>query len=398
MKTLKELRAEKRSLVASMQVIVDDAQKAGRDITAAEGRTIAEKAEQGKALNRLIEEAEDRVDASNEAIKSLMSGGDDDHTTGVKSLALTGSRGKSAATGIAVEIMRSAQDSGQKAFPGSGAVTAPTPLDTTPLESRRVPTSLLDLLRVKERQTTTWAGIRQTGFTNNASIVPAGALKPTSTVAIENTDGYLAVIAHLSEAVDKYLLVDNGNLAQFIQGNLLWGLKLALEDEVFNGDGSEFTVDGKKTRHFTGILGTTGVQQQAFAGDAVSTLRSASTKLETIGFESSAYVLNPLDWERIETARNVSGQFDLGSAVNRAQRKVWDTQVVTSTKLAVGTALALDLDSLNVDTDTQGIEIRWDGSGQLFDRNQIKARVEGRFGFSFDRPEGAVVVDLTAGQ
>lgn len=386
------LEAKLKALVAEMQTIVDGAKAQNRDLTASEAATIESNAERARALRDKIE----RVKKSEAALAALVDfgAGTDDNPNAVKYLALTGSAAKTASRSIHTAIHA---EHGQKAFLAPGTITVDVPLtDTTPVELKRVPTSLLDLLRIRVRENPMWRGLRQSGFTNNASIVPAGATKPTSLIEIESVVGHLNVIAHLSEPVDKYLLVDNESLMSFIAGNLLWGLALTLEEEILNGDGSAFVVDGVNTAHFTGILNTTGVQQQTFLTDRVTTLRAAATKLETIGFNTDAYVLNPADWEAIETSRNVSGQFDLGTAVNRAERLLWGTPVVTSTRVTAGEALALDLDSMNVDIDQQGIEIRWDGSGPLFDKNQVKARVEGRFGFSIERPEGIVVADLTA--
>ena len=366
-----------------------------RNFTDAEMRTIETKSARATELKANIA----RIEKSEKALADIISFGhsddDEDDIRGAKTgyLTLTGERGAKAARQFASELVRSG---GIKALPGSAQATRVV-FDPNPLETKRIPTSLLDLLRVKERDTPTWAGMRQTGFANNATVVPAGAKKPTSTITVERTDGFVAVIAHLSEYIDTYLLRDNDALAAFVQRQLFWGLKEALEEEVLNGTGVEDTFDGKPRKNITGILNTTGVRQQAYVGDRLVTLRAASTKLETTGFTTDAYVLNPADWEAIETKRNTSGQFDLGGAVNLAKRQVWDAPVVTSNRLEEGTALALSLDSLNLDTDTFGIATLWHQGDEGFERNQIRARVEGRFGLTIERPEGVVVTDLSAG-
>jgi HK97 family phage major capsid protein len=186
------------------------------------------------------------------------------------------------------------------------------------------------------------------------------------------------------------VLIDNDALASFVQTQLLYGISMALEAEVLSGDGG--------ANHLQGILSTTGVQQQGFVQDELTTLRTAITSLEVIGYEAKVFVLNSEDWAALETARNESGQFDLGSPVNRAERRIWGAQVVTSPKIERGTALVLDLSALNVDAGSEGIHIEWDGSGALFEKNQVRARVEGRFGLSVTLPAGIVSIDLTAGQ
>lgn len=386
------LKDQLNTLIKGMQDIVDAAKNAGRDLTSDEAKKIETDAKTATEIRDRIQ----RIEAGEKSLAELAGTKtiDDDAP---KHLALTGAGSKRSAVEIKTALHEYNEDRlGTKAFTAPGAVTVPTPFESLDVdETPRTPTSLLDLIRVQQHSTPTWRGIRQSGFTNNASIVPPGATKPTSTISVTNYDGHLVVLAHLSEALDVYMLADNANLTDFIQGQLLYGLALELEEEVFNGDGSTFQVAGTDTKHLTGIMHTTGVQQQEFTTDMVTTLRAAATRLEVANFTTDVFVLNPNDWAAIETHRNLSGQFDLGSAVNRATRQVWSTPVVTSTKLEQGQALALDLSALNVDTDTLGIQIAWTNAGpELFDKNQAKARVEGRFGFSVRRPEGIVVVDL----
>ncbi|WP_431795330.1 phage major capsid protein [Microbacterium enclense] len=364
-----------------------------RNFTNAEMQTIETKSARATELKTHIA----RIEKSEKALADLVNFGrddDGDDLTDSKTsyLALTGARGAKAARKFATAL---AEAGGTKALPGSTVATQVI-FEPTPIEPQRIPTSILDLLRVKQRQSPTWKGIRQTGFTNNATVVPAGAKKPTSPISIDPTDGFVVVVAHLSEYVDTYLLKDNDTLSSFVERNLFWGLKEALEEEILNGTGVDDTFDGKTRKNIKGILNTTGVRQQTYTGDRLVTLRAASTKLETTGFTTDAYVVNPADWEAIETHRNTSGQFDLGGAVNLAKRRVWDAPVVTSSRLAVGTALALSLDSLNLDTDELGIHTMWYQGDEGFERNQIRARVEGRFGLSVERPEGIVVAELTA--
>jgi len=71
--------------------------------------------------------------------------------------------------------------------------------------------------------------------------------------------------------------------------------------------------------------------------------------------------------------------------------------VVTANALAVGTAVVFDNDSLAVDVGPGGIETRWpDSNADDFAKNQLRARVEGRFGLDVYHPAGIVKATLTA--
>lgn len=388
------LKEQLSQLQKDLLTLSAKAKSEGREFTDAEVNTINEKGAEITKLKQKIE----RVEKSEKALADVVEfgrgegDGEDDDSTAVKYLTLTGARGKKAAREFAENVRARG---GSKALPGNTIVTGSS-FSAEPIDTKKLPTSILDLLRVRLRENPAWDGIRQTGFTNNATVVPDGALKPTSTLSITNNPGFLAVVAHLSEYVGTYLLKDNAQLATFVERNLLWGLKDALEEQILNGTGLEDTYDGKPRKNIRGIMNTTGVQQQDATAEPIITLRAASTKLETAGFASDVYMLNPLDWEAIETNRNTSGNFDLGSALNLAERRVWGTRVVTSSRLEQGTALAMDLSALNLDTDRFGIETAWHLGDFGFEHNQIRARVEGRFGLSIEQPEGIVVTELDA--
>lgn len=296
---------------------------------------------------------------------------------------LAGAQGKITAKSIAEQIRRKR---GTKAFIESGAITSIVPLlPQGPIEFGKVPTSVLDVLKATAHDGPTWRYMRQTVRTNNAAIVAPGGTKPTSVVTIDDVDGALAVFAHTSEMVDKYLLADNDTLASFLAAQLLYMLQTKIEDEVLNGAGT--------TGHLTGILHTSGLQTQTFTVDQITTLRMAALKLENAGYTPDVFIVNSTDWATIETTRAALGTFDLGGPIDRAAQKAWGTQVVTSTRIAAGTALALDLDALGLDTDTRGIEVEWDAITG-FGTNQVRARVEGRFGVSVFAPSGIVNIDI----
>lgn len=379
------LKEKLAAIQTELQRIVDGAKLAGRELNSSEIGIIDAKSAEALALKAKIEHAEKSA-ATMAAVAGVV---ESEPEAGALStgksgfLALTGRGAKSAATSMGHRIRSS---HGAKAFLTPGSEVFATPLESTsPLELQKIPTSILEVLKSTQRDTPTWKYLAQTAFTNNAAIVAPGAPKPESVITIEEKEGSLSVFAHLTEPVDKYLLEDNDTLVSFIASQMLYGIGRKLEAEVLSGDGS--------TGHLTGLLNTSGVQLQAAGPDKVTTLRMAATQLEVLGYSADVFIVNPLDWAEIETARATSGSFDLGGPIDRAQRKVWGTQVVTSVGITAGTALALDLDAATVDRDTRGVQVEWDRS-QGFKTNQILGRVEGRFGLSVYRPDAIIKITL----
>ena len=74
--------------------------------------------------------------------------------------------------------------------------------------------------------------MRQTVRTNNAAVVAAGALKPTSVYTVTRIENALVVIAHLSEGIPRHWLIDNASLEAFLANELEYGLRTAVEAKV----------------------------------------------------------------------------------------------------------------------------------------------------------------------
>jgi len=68
---------------------------------------------------------------------------------------------------------------------------------------------LLDVLPTKQHTSAEYAYLRQSVRTNNAAIVAEGAAKPTSVYSVVRVENSLQVIAHLSEGIPRYWLLDN---------------------------------------------------------------------------------------------------------------------------------------------------------------------------------------------
>lgn len=373
------------ALLKSMREIVDGAKALNRDLNEDEISTLEAKNAEVVELKATIERQR-KGDALMRSVAGLPTDDAIDHSATPGSpkghIFLSGMKGKDNATRIANAF----RADGQKSLVPVGSVTTTIPLNPDPITIGVIPTTVLETLPATVRNTPIYRYLRQTVRTNNAAIVKAGDVKPTSVVTVEPIDGQLQVFAHISEPVDEYLLKDTDTLQSFISTQLLLMLREAVEGEILSGNGS--------TGHLRGIVNTSGIQTQAYATDKVTTLRLASLALETAGHTADVFILNAADWAAIETTRATAGSFDLGGPVDRAAQKLWGVQVVTTTRLASGTALAVDRSCLGVDTDGQ-IDVKWDSSTG-FDKNQVRARVEGRFGLSVYQPAGIVKATLTS--
>lgn len=271
-------------------------------------------------------------------------------------------------------------------LPAGGSVADSVTVTPGLVQTPQVPTSFLQLLTTVTVDSPNFAYLRQSLRNNLAAPVAPGALKPTSEYGLERVEDALKVIAHLTEPVGKYDLIDVEALTRFLDSELRYGLFSAVEQQVLSGDGTG--------QNLSGLLNTSGVQTQPYADDLLSTLRRAVTKLENLGHQPTAIAIRPEDWEKVELSTAAgSGEFTFASSpIDRAARRVWGVQVAVSNALPAGTAVMVDTSTLGLYTDRQGVAVEWSTSGDDFQRNQVRARCEGRFALSVYQPSGSVIV------
>jgi hypothetical protein len=98
---------------------------------------------------------------------------------------------------------------GTKALAPSGASIVGQEFVRDPVALGQVAQSLLDVLPTTTHSSPEYAYLRQTVRTNNAAVVAEGATKPTSFYSVVRVEDKLVVVAHLSEGIPRYWLLDN---------------------------------------------------------------------------------------------------------------------------------------------------------------------------------------------
>lgn len=287
--------------------------------------------------------------------------------------------GKAMAQAAADKIM---PVGGAKALAPSGAATVGQEFAPSPVALGRPANSLLSVMPVKQHSTPEFSYLRATTRTNNAAIVADYATKPTSVNSIVRVEDSLDIIAHLSEGIPRYWLVDNSALQQWLSTELAYGLEVACEAAAL-----------------ATINATSGIQTQAYSTSVLQTLRKSLTKLEVQGYEAGFLLLNPTDWEGVELALSSTNAIEhLSLPYDAASRRLFGVPVVTSNAQAAGVSHAVGKDAIALDTDEHGVLIQYseNATADSFAKNLVFARCEMRAATSVYSPLAVVVGDLTA--
>lgn len=214
----------------------------------------------------------------------------------------------------------------------------------------RKPNTLLDLI-TQGSTDSPWLQYRQlVGYESNAGIVgeaktttgttKATGLKPLSTLSTRTADAKAYTYADGIEVTNQEL-ADDGALTALIDGFLTQNVRDEIERVILNGAG---TADEP-----AGILNTTGVLQQTFATDAVTSLRKAKTLLaNTSNALAQAVVLNPEDDEAFDLIKDTNGRYLGNGPWGAGPSSIWAVPRVTSNRIPVGTALIGDFSGVQL--------------------------------------------------
>lgn len=361
---LKESRA---AALKAAQDVIDQAKADGRDLTADELSFVDQKHDEVRALDEKLAKSKATLDA--------IAGNGDATAT------LSGQKAAWAAQ-VASRVSETMGAYGVKAIT-TGGIDIPqalSPIVTTPAIS---PGRVLDLFSRAELTGNEFEYLRQTTRTNNAATVADNAAKPTSVYTFEDESGRARVFAHLSEPIPLRYLADHRELSGILSGQMGEDLYRRLEANVLVGDGVG--------ENFTGIANTSGIQTQAYDTSVLTTLRKARTALETIGETPTAWVMSYADLETIDMQLDGNNNFMEGID----QKVFGGLPKIASLNVPAGTAYLADWRQARIYVRELG-RLDADASGDLFDKNQVKLRYEGRFGFAVLRPAAFVEIDLTA--
>ncbi|RDV46662.1 phage major capsid protein [Leifsonia sp. ku-ls] len=369
-------KSELASLLAKNTAIVAETKATGRNLSEAEAAQMEQDAARIVELKGIISRGEAAAARVAPFAEPRDVDGFDAHEAGAK--------GYLTASGLKAAVRKSAEP-GIKALVAGGSTVTPTTLSPSALQLGSFDSlGLLSLIPIKVRETAKYSYVRQSVRTNNAAVVAPGATKPTSVFTVASVDNALAVYAHLSEYVDKFLLEDNDDLVRF------------LEAELRDGVYRKVTADAIAT-----IAGTSGVQTvvtsagytPAKGADAVY---DAASKVSQLGFSPDLVILPVSVYDGIRTSKNTAGDYLGGNPFEGGARQgLWGFPTLVSPDIAAGTALVLSTDAVGISTDRQGVVTAWDAATG-FDKNQLRARTEGRFATDVFQPAAVAKVTFTA--
>jgi len=295
-----------------------------------------------------------------------------------------------------------------EAATGQKALTMPTgavpllPLSDTPVSLGQPGGELLALIGIAQWPEAGGRAIpylRQKTRVNNAALWRHGSgeagadeAKPESVYELEQKVAEAQTVAHTASPIRREWLADYPSLNAWLGGEMVTGLRMALEDAILNAV--------EEVEGIPGLLSVEGTQPIGFDTDAPTTISHALTALQKLGYaDNLVVVLSPDDGEALALLKSSqTGEFLFPSApAGGAAPTVFGARKVIAPALDAGIAIVGQLAGNLRIYERETPTLFWGTTSGQFERNNVTALAEGRFAVELGRPPAVAVVDLSGG-
>jgi HK97 family phage major capsid protein len=246
--------------------------------------------------------------------------------------------------------------------------------------------TIRDLLPIGRTSSNLIQYTKENVFTNSAGpqyVSPAyeNVTKPESNITFTLENAPVVTLAHWIP-ISRQVLDDAPQLQSYVNGRLMYGLKLIEEDQLLNGDGTSGNISGVlNSGNFTAYNRTT-------SGDtSIDVLRRAITQASLSEYTADAIVVNPEDWEAIELTKASDGQYIWASPTTMAGPTLWGKRVVATNSITQGTFLVgnFAMGAQLWDRMDAAVQISYE-DGDNFKKNMATLLCEERLALTVYRP------------
>src|SRR5699024_762805 len=216
--------------------------------------------------------------------------------------------------------------------------------------------------------------------------------KNQSNIVWELVTYTVKTIAHWVPA-SRQALSDAPMLQSLIDTELTYGLELEADRQLLLGDGTGQNVTGLLVDADIPDIGeiASGTDPAAVPAAMIDHIRAAITECQTNDYYNiNGLVLNPVDWETLETAKATDGHYLLMQfPTNGAQERLWRVPVVVTNAMPEGEFLLGDWVMGAKIYDRESVSVRVSEShADFFVRNGVAILAGERYAFAINRPLG----------
>jgi HK97 family phage major capsid protein len=271
----------------------------------------------------------------------------------------------------------------------SGGAMAEAMRDPTPnMIAGRMP-RIRDLLTVVNTSNGSVDYVNQTTRDNQAAPQTEGALKAESNYAFELVNLPIRTIAHWTKA-SVQILDDSPQLASVIDNELRYGLSIAEDTQLLNGDGTSPNLDGLITN-----AAAYAAEFAPASETAIDKIGLAILQVSLAEYMPNGVVMHPSDWMRMRLLKDGDGKYLLGDPQSSIAPNLFGLPVVQTTAIAADKFLVGDFTRAATLYDRQAPTVQLSTEdGDNFVRNMVTLRCESRLGLAIKNSAALSYGDL----
>ncbi len=228
--------------------------------------------------------------------------------------------------------------------------------------------------------------VKETGYTNNATMVAETTLKPRSDLTFDMTSATVRTLAHTFK-ISRQMLDDVPALAAYIGLRGTYGLKFVEEAQILKGDGTGQNLLGLLPQ--AALFAPTWTAQDE---TPIDRLLEAISQAEDAEIAVNAIVLNKRDWRKITGTKDSEGRYIAPQSPFGLQAPMlWSLPVVATNAMTAGTFLTGAFGEGAQIFDRLDVEVLISTENEDdFVKNMATIRIEERLAFAVYRPEAFV--------
>ena len=226
-------------------------------------------------------------------------------------------------------------------------------------------------------------GYTTTDTATGPAVVAEGAAKPEANYAGTIQTGTVKTIAAWTKMTEQ-MIADDANIVSFINADMQYQLNKVIDYQLVRGTGSGqlkgLNQSGNYTDYITGSGFTTG-------DTVIDLVLKVSAQMRAANINNITLLLNPVDWVKVLTAKNVNKDYLIPGIVDIPTQRIWGIPVILSGSVEAGKFHMGDFFAGGKIIERSGIAVEMDREQDDFTKNLMTLRVERRMDFAVVQPK-----------
>lgn len=226
-------------------------------------------------------------------------------------------------------------------------------------------------------------GYTTTETATGPAVVAEGAAKPEANYAGTIQTGTVKTIAAWTKMTEQ-MIADDANIVSFINADMQYQLNKVIDYQLVRGTGSGqlkgLNQSGNYTDYITGSGFTTG-------DTVIDLVLKVSAQMRAANINNITLLLNPVDWVKVLTAKNVNKDYLIPGIVDIPTQRIWGIPVILSGSVEAGKFHMGDFFAGGKIIERSGIAVEMDREQDDFTKNLMTLRVERRLDFAVVQPK-----------